>query len=80
MNYSECSPGLPGCLATGNTIEETLIAIRSAICFHVEGMLENGDETPMPRSLDAYVHDTDEISVDDILTRIEVEVPDVVHA
>jgi|KBSSwiStaDraftv2_1062776.scaffolds.fasta_scaffold145056_2 predicted RNase H-like HicB family nuclease len=79
-NYSSYSPDLPGCIATGKTVEETLGAMRSAIDFHLEGMIENGDEIPIPRSLNAYVHETDEISVDDILTSIETELPEMAHA
>ena len=39
-NYSTYSPDLPGCVATGSTIEETLINMAEAIAFHMEGMRE----------------------------------------
>jgi len=38
-NYSAYVPDLPGCVATGATLEETETAIRDAIAFHIEGML-----------------------------------------
>lgn len=79
-NYSSYSLDLPGCIATGKTVEDTLEAMRSAIDFHLEGMMENGDELPEPRSLNSYIRETDEISVDDILTSIETELPEMAHA
>lgn len=41
-NYSAYVPDLPGCVATGATLEETQRQIRSAIEFHLEGMREEG--------------------------------------
>ncbi|MEO7674063.1 MAG: type II toxin-antitoxin system HicB family antitoxin [Pyrinomonadaceae bacterium] len=79
-NYSAYSPDLPGCIATGKTVENTLSEMRSAIEFHLEGMLENGDKLPKPRSLNAHIRKTGELSVDDILTSIETELPQMAHA
>ncbi|MGH9818710.1 MAG: type II toxin-antitoxin system HicB family antitoxin [Pyrinomonadaceae bacterium] len=79
-NYSAYSPDLPGCIATGKTVEQTLDEMRLAIDFHLEGMIENGDEPPNPRTLAHYIRETDEISVEDILTSIETELPEMAHA
>ncbi len=46
--YSAYCPDLPGCIATGATIEETKESMREAIAFHLEGMLEDGDPIPQP--------------------------------
>ena len=35
-NYSAYSPDLPGCVATGDTIEETNANMRIAIRMHIE--------------------------------------------
>lgn len=35
-NYSAYVPDLPGCIATGKTIEAVEIEIRNAIEFHLE--------------------------------------------
>ena len=40
-NYSAYVPDLPGCVATGATVEETEAQIREAIEFHLEGMRED---------------------------------------
>jgi predicted RNase H-like HicB family nuclease len=48
-NYSAYVPDLPGCVATGGTIEEVEDQIREAISFHLEGLREDG--MPVPPSL-----------------------------
>ena len=40
-NYSAYVPDLPGCVATGDSVEETEKLIREAIDFHLEGMRED---------------------------------------
>lgn len=45
-SYSAYVPDLPGCIATGSTREETEAEIRSAIEFHLEGIVEDGDPIP----------------------------------
>jgi predicted RNase H-like HicB family nuclease len=47
-NYSAYVPDLPGCVATGGTIEEVESQIREAIEFHLEGMREDGTPVPHP--------------------------------
>lgn len=54
-NYSAYVPDLPGCIATGKTLEETEQQMREAIEFHIEGMLEDGLEIPEPSSHVEYV-------------------------
>jgi predicted RNase H-like HicB family nuclease len=54
-NYSAYVPDLPGCIATGATVEETEISIREAIEFHLEGMREDGQTIPVPSSRVDYV-------------------------
>ncbi len=40
-NYSAHVPDLPGCVATGATVEEVEQEIRDAIAFHLDGMRED---------------------------------------
>ena len=54
-NYSAYVPDLPGCVATGKTIEETEQQIREAIEFHLRGMREDGLQIPEPTSYVNYV-------------------------
>lgn len=79
-NYSAYSPDVSGCVATGKSVEETLENMRRALEFHFEGMLESGEEIPLPRGLNYYVEKTDEISSEDILAHVELAIPSPVFA
>ncbi len=54
-NFAAYVPDLPGCVATGATMEETEKLIREAIELHVAGMREDGDIVPPPSSKVEYV-------------------------
>jgi predicted RNase H-like HicB family nuclease len=54
-NYSAYVPDLPGCVATGATLEECEQQIREAIAFHLEGLREDGIAVPQPASLVEYI-------------------------
>ncbi len=54
-NYSAYVPDLPGCVATGPTVESVEAHIREAIRFHIEGLEEDGLPVPAPTSLAEYV-------------------------
>jgi len=58
-NYSAYSPDLPGCVATGATVEETISRMKSAIKFHLEGLRKEGSEILEPSTKVKYI----EISV-----------------
>jgi predicted RNase H-like HicB family nuclease len=55
LNYSAYVPDLPGCVATGATVEETESLLREAIELHIEGMREDGLPIPPPTSVVEYV-------------------------
>ena len=54
-SFSAYVPDLPGCVATGATKEEAKQNIREAICFHVDGLREDGLPIPEPTSVCGYV-------------------------
>jgi predicted RNase H-like HicB family nuclease len=54
-NYSAYVPDLPGCVATGLTVEETEREIREAIEFHIEGLIEDGSPIPPGASIVEYL-------------------------
>ena len=54
-NYAAYVPDLLGCVATGETIEETEREIREAIEFHLRGMREDGLPIPEPSIQVDYV-------------------------
>ena len=53
--FSGYSPDLPGCVATGATIEETETELLSAIQFHLDGLREDGIAPPPSESVVEYV-------------------------
>jgi len=54
-NYSAYVPDLPGCVATGRTIEEAESAIREAIQLHIDGLRADSLPVPEPTSVCEYV-------------------------
>jgi predicted RNase H-like HicB family nuclease len=54
-NYSAYVPDLPGCIATGATVQEVETSIRDAIELHLEGMRQDGTPIPPPSSRVEYV-------------------------
>ena len=54
-NYSAYVPDLPGCIATGQTVQEVEQEIREAIRFHIDGLLEDGQPVPPPTTICDYV-------------------------
>lgn len=54
-NFSAYAPDLPGCVATGSTLEEAERAIREAIEFHIEGLRADDLPVPPPSSRVHYV-------------------------
>jgi len=54
-NYSAYVPDLPGCVATGETVQAVEAQIREAIRFHIEGLRADGAPIPAPTSIAEYV-------------------------
>ena len=54
-NYSAYVPDLPGCIATGPTIDAVENEIRNAIRFHIDGLKADGLPVPEPSAIAEYV-------------------------
>lgn len=54
-NLSAYAPDLPGCVATGTTIEEVEAEMREAIAFHLDGLREDGLPIPAASSRVDYL-------------------------
>jgi len=54
-NYCAYVPDLPGCVSTGDTLEEVKRNIQEAIAFHLDGMREDGTAIPPPSTLNELV-------------------------
>src|SRR6516165_1274173 len=68
-NFSAYVPDVPGCVATGKTLEETKHRMKEALEFHFEGMLLDDESVPTATTRSAQV----EIKVNEIRKRIERE-------
>ena len=47
-NFSAYVPDLPGCVSTGETLDDVKQMIAEAIAFHLEGLVEQGEPIPPP--------------------------------
>jgi len=54
-NYSAYSPDLPGCVATGASLEEVKKNMQSALEMHIQGMMEDHQPIPEPHSYVEYI-------------------------
>jgi predicted RNase H-like HicB family nuclease len=54
-NFAAYVPDLPGCVATGESVEEVERLLREAIELHVAGMREDGLSVPEPSSVVDYL-------------------------
>lgn len=54
-NYSAYSPDLPGCIAAGPTVKETLSRMRTAIRYHLEGLKKEGSDIQAPSTKVKYL-------------------------
>lgn len=54
-NYSAYLPDVPGCVATGKTIEETLRRLVRALEMHLAGLKEDGLLLPVPTTTGEYI-------------------------
>lgn len=54
-NYSAYAPDVPGCIATGATVEETRRKLMEALVSHLDLMREAGEPIPQPSTVTDYV-------------------------
>jgi predicted RNase H-like HicB family nuclease len=54
-NYSAYCPDLPGCAATGASVEDTLARMHQAIELHLTGLREDRLPIPKPVSIGELV-------------------------
>ena len=53
--FSAYSPDVPGCVAVGDTEEDTRQSLREALAEHFEAMCEIGEPIPEPHTSVDYV-------------------------
>ena len=65
-------PDFPGCVSAGKTIEEAVQGATEALGFHIEGMIEDGEEIPSPSSLEAVTTDPENLGAVPVLVPVEI--------
>jgi len=55
--YGVSFPDFPGCVSVGDNIDEAIRHGSEALAFHVEGLIDDGESIPRPRSIDAIKAD-----------------------
>lgn len=68
-------PDFPGCVTAGSSLEEARRMAEEALGFHVEGLLEDGEALPEPRTLDDVMTDPENREVVAFLVEIPQEPP-----
>lgn len=53
--FSAYSPDVLGCIATGKTLNQTIANMKSALMFHLRGLLKEGEEIPRARGVQSYL-------------------------
>lgn len=71
--YSVDVPDLPGCVATGTTVEHARQMIAQAIEMHLELMVQSGHAIPTPST--AIQFSIDDAAGEELCTWVDVDVP-----
>ncbi|MFT5465883.1 MAG: putative RNase H-like HicB family nuclease [Verrucomicrobiales bacterium] len=71
--YGVSAPDLLGCISVGSTFAQALKNMKSAMEFHIRGMLADDDEVPEPQPIE--VHLPDEVYEQGIWALVELVLP-----
>lgn len=80
--FAAYSPDVLGCIATGKTINQIIANMKSALTFHLKGLIADGETIPQPRGIESYLdaeresegveHFITHISMNDVLPQKEL--------
>jgi predicted RNase H-like HicB family nuclease len=78
-NYAAFSPDVWGCVATGDTVEQSTLLMKEALQFHIENNLETDGGVPLPKGISQHIAEgvfaEGEIAEKYFITEIEISVP-----
>lgn len=57
--YGVTVPDIPGCFSAGDTIEEAILNATEAIECHIEGLLIDGEDYPIPQPMEYHSQNPD---------------------
>ena len=55
--YGVSFPDFPGCVSVGDSVDDAVRRGCEALAFHIEGLRDDGEPIPLPRSIDAIKAD-----------------------
>ncbi len=58
-SYGVTVPDVPGCFSAGDTFEDAIANATEAIECHLEALLLDEEELPLPTGAEQYLHDAD---------------------
>jgi predicted RNase H-like HicB family nuclease len=85
--YGVVVPDLPGCFSAGDTLDEALTNAKEAILLHLEGLMDEKQTLPSPKTLEVHQKDrrykgwtwavieVDLAELDDKTERINITLP-----
>jgi predicted RNase H-like HicB family nuclease len=56
-DYGVTIPDIPGCFSAGSNIEEAIENSKEAILCHIEGLLMDNEDIPLPNSIEKHKDD-----------------------
>ena len=78
-NYSAFSPDVWGCVATGKTVEDTVLQMKEALLLHHETRANDGEDIPKAKGISQHISDgvfrDGEIADEYFITAVEIAVP-----
>lgn len=72
VRFGVTVPDLPGCFSAGDTFDQALDSVLEAIDLHLEGIVEEGGEVPLPCSI--ATHRTNPEFASGVWAAVEVDV------
>jgi len=66
-------PDFPGCITAGRNIDDAKDMAQEALTLHIQGMIDDGDQLPVPSKLEEIMADPDFV---DAAAYLVVEIPD----
>lgn len=72
VRYGVTVPDLPGCFSAGDTFDAALDSALEAISLHLEGLVEDGGDVPVPKAIAEHRANPD--FADGVWAAVEVDV------
>ena len=72
VRFGVTVPDLPGCFSTGDDFDQALESVKEAIELHLEGLVEEGGDVPIPLAI--TVHRANPDFADGIWAAVDIDI------